>query len=180
MPNIIVYRHAEPVVSDNEIILGHDFPLWVSRYNASDILTAKAIDPKEPFILASTLKRSVETGKLLGREVREHSLLREAEVPLIRFPAFRMKAKYWLMFSRILWLLGFYKDCESFDAAKQRINKITDLIHSYLNVNKKVVMVGHGFMNRLLRKRLIQQGWSLKTNEGNGFMSKMVFKKEQL
>jgi hypothetical protein len=35
---IILYRHAEPTVSDQEKISGRDFPQWVQRYNASGIL----------------------------------------------------------------------------------------------------------------------------------------------
>ena len=117
---IIIYRHAETTVSDSEIISGGDFPRWVQRYNAAGIYIDEIERDKEDIVYTSDLMRSIETGRLMGKKVIENSLFREAEIPLIRFPSVRLKAKLWLFISRSLWLLGFKRKCESFKEARQR------------------------------------------------------------
>ncbi len=96
---IIIYRHAEPRVSINEIISGRDFPLWVQRYNESGICIREFTGEKEEVVYVSDLVRSSETGRLIGKNVIQNPLFREAEIPLIKFPAIR-----WLL-SVAQWLL---------------------------------------------------------------------------
>jgi len=78
---IILYRHAEPVVSNNELIFGWDFPQWVQRYNESGIITEKINVEKEKVVYTSDLVRSFETGKLLVKKTIQNPLFREAEIP---------------------------------------------------------------------------------------------------
>ena len=173
---IILYRHAEPVVSGNEIISGREFPLWVQRYNDSGIFINECPCKKEDVVYTSDLKRSLETGKLVGNHVIQDSLFREAEVPLIRFPSIRLKAKVWLAFSRSLWLVGLSTKCESYKMAKHRAKRIVEKIEQQLLEDRKIVIIGHGFVNRLIKKELLQNGWLLeKAKADNGFLSRMNF-----
>ena len=177
---IIIYRHAEPLVTGNEIIFGHDFPLWVLRYNESGIVKIAPKGKKEKIVFTSNLKRSIETGKHIGREIIQSPVFREAEVPLIKFPSIQINAKYWLSLSRVLWLLGLQTKCESFRSAKQRATQIVEKLSSKLSNHQRVVLVGHGFMNGLVKKELIHRDWSLtKIEGGNGFLAKMTFVTEQ-
>lgn len=174
---IIIYRHAEPIVSGNEIISGRDFTQWVQRYNDSGIIANEPIGDKEDIVYTSDLKRSVETAKLIGNNVIQDSLFREAEVPLIRFPAMRLKAKMWLAISRSLWLLGLSTKCESFEDARQRTKQIVEKIELLLLENKKIVIIGHGFLNRMIKKELLHKGWSLnQAMAENGFLGRMKFR----
>jgi broad specificity phosphatase PhoE len=176
---IIIYRHAEPIVSANEIISGQDFALWVHRYNESGIFYSECPCEKEEIVYTSDLKRSLETGRLIGNHIIPDSIFREAEVPLIKFPSFRLKAKVWLAISRSLWLLGLSTKCESFKEAKHRAKRIVERIEALQSENKRVVIIGHGFLNRLIRNELMQQGWFLeKVKAENGFLSRMSFKTE--
>lgn len=176
---IIIYRHAEPIVSGNEIISGQEFALWVQRYNESGIFANECPGEKVDVVYTSDLKRSLETGKLIGNHVIQDSLFREAEVPLIRFPSMRLKAKVWLAISRSLWLLGLSTKCESFKEAKHRAKRIVERIELQLLKSKKIVIIGHGFINRLIKKELLQQGWFLeKAKAENRFLSRMSFKTE--
>jgi broad specificity phosphatase PhoE len=173
---IILYRHAEPVVSNNEIIFGYDFPSWVQRYNASGIIAKDLSIEKEKLIYTSDLLRSIETGKLIGEKVIQDSLFREAEISLIKFPAIRLKAQYWLVISRCLWLLGFRKKCEPFHEARQRAKQIVDKIESLLLEHQRIVIIGHGFINRLIRTELLHRNWMLKeSSDRYEFLGKMVF-----
>jgi broad specificity phosphatase PhoE len=176
---IIIYRHASPIVSSNEIISGRDFPLWVQRYNESGIFLNEFAGEKEEVVYTSDLERSLETGKLLGHNVIQDSLFREAEIPLFKFPAIRLRAKLWLAISRSLWLLGIKRNCESFKEARQRTKRVVERIDLQLFEKERIVIVGHGFLNRLIKKELLRQGWFLGQAKGkNGFLSRMNFKKE--
>ena len=159
---IILYRHAEPVVSNNEIISGHNFPQWVQRYNESGIFIREIKVEKEEVVYTSDLGRSIETGRLVGKKIVQNSLFREAEIPLIKFPAIRFKAKFWLFISRSLWLFGLKTKCESFKEAKQRAKQIVENIDLLLLENQRIVIVGHGFMNRLIKRELFHRRWFFK------------------
>jgi broad specificity phosphatase PhoE len=173
---IIVYRHAEPTVSDNEKIYGSDFPQWVQRYNESGIRVNEIADSKEEVVYTSDLPRSIETGRLVGKKTIESSLIREAEIPLIRFPAIRLQAKFWLFISRSLWLLGLKTRCESLKEAKDRAKQAVDKFESQLFENGRIVIVGHGFINRLIKNELLHRGWLIEqNNHGHGFLGKTVF-----
>jgi broad specificity phosphatase PhoE len=163
---IIIYRHEEPRVSGNEIISGHDFPLWVQKYNDSGICINEFTGEKEEVVYTSDLVRSLETGRLIGKKVIPDRLFREAEIPLIKFPAIRFKAKLWLSISRSLWLLGLKTKCESFRDARRRARKIVERIELQLLKNERIVIVGHGFLNILIKKELLHKGWLLKQAVG--------------
>lgn len=177
---IILYRHAEPVVSNEKVINGCDFPLWVQRYNKSGII-AKDIDiEKEKVVYTSDLRRSIETGKRFSEKIIQNPLFREAEFPLIKFPAIRLRAKYWMFFSRSLWLLGAKTKCESFKEARERARQIADKIESLLLENQRIVIVAHGFIIRLIKRELLRRDWILAQSSGGyRFLSKMIFTKKQ-
>jgi broad specificity phosphatase PhoE len=176
---IIIYRHAEPTVSSNEIISGRDFPLWVQRYNESGICVNEFEGEKEKVVYTSDLKRSLETGRLISNNVIQAPLFREAEIPLIKFPAMRFKAKLWLTISRSFWLLGGNAKCESLKDARHRAKKIVGIIELQILEKQRIVIVGHGFINRFIKKELLRQGWFLEqANVENGFLSRMNFKTE--
>jgi broad specificity phosphatase PhoE len=177
---IIIYRHAEPIVSNNEIISGHNFPQWVQRYNESGIFIREIKVEKEEVVYTSDLVRSIETGRLIGKKIIRNPLFREAEIPLIKFPAIRFKANFWSFISRFLWLFGLKTKCESFKEAKQRAKQIVEKIELLLLENERIVIVGHACINRLIKRELFHRRWFLKqSNGGNGFLSKMTFKTEQ-
>jgi broad specificity phosphatase PhoE len=174
---IILYRHAEPVVSNEEVINGCDFPLWVQRYNESGIIAEDIRIEKEIVVYTSDLRRSIETGKRFSEKIIQNPLFREAEFPLINFPAIRLKTKYWMLFSRSLWLLGSKTKCESFKEARQRASQIVDQFETFLIENQRIVIVSHGFLIRLIKRELLHRNWILKESVGGyGFLSKMVFK----
>jgi|WetSurMetagenome_2_1015567.scaffolds.fasta_scaffold263227_2 broad specificity phosphatase PhoE len=173
---IILFRHAEPVVSNEEVINGRDFPLWVQRYNESGILAEEISIEKQKIVYTSDLRRSIETGKRFGEKIIPNPLFREAEFPLINFPAIQLKAKYWMFFARCLWLLGSKTRCESFKEARERARQIVDQFESLLMENQRIVVVSHGFIIRLIKRELFHRNWILTESSGGyRFLSKMVF-----
>lgn len=159
---IILYRHGEPTVSGEEKISGCDFPQWVQRYNEAGIRKNKIAGGKEAVVYTSNLLRSKETGRLIGKKTVANSLIREAQIPLIRFPAIRLKAKLWLFIARSLWLFGLKTRCESLTEAKIRVKQAVAYFEAQVSKNNRIVIVGHGFINRMIKKELLKRGWLLK------------------
>ncbi len=173
---LIIYRHAEPLVSADEIISGRDFPVWVQRYNGSGIIPDNIPFQKEKIVFTSNLQRSIETGYIIAKKINMTSLLREAEIPLIKFPGINMKANLWLITARILWLSGFNKSCESYSDAKTRVRQLVKMFETIGLNEQRITAVGHGFLNRLFTKELLRRGWRLKESPKNhSFFSKMIF-----
>lgn len=173
---LIIYRHAEPTISANEIISGRDFPLWVRRYNESGIIPLETPYHEEKIVYTSNLPRSIETGYALGKKINITPLLHEAGIPLIKFPAVNIKANLWLVAARILWLSGFNKDCESFSVAKNRAGQVVKMFKTIILNEQRIVAVGHGFMNRLIKKELLASGFKLKQpSNGHDFLSRTIF-----
>ncbi len=176
---IIIYRHAEPAISINEKIRGCDFPEGVKKYNESGIIAVKDMEHKEKVVYTSDLLRSMETGLLIGENIVTTPLLREAGIPLIKFPAVYLKAKYWMILARILWLTGNKTGCESFSEARARARLAVDWFESLLLEKERIVAVGHGFINRLIKRELLMRGWLLNQPKVSyGYLGKMIFEKE--
>jgi hypothetical protein len=63
--------------------------------------------------------------------------------------------------SRVLWVLGFKGSFESFNEAKCRAEVATNKLIKAAKKHEKVILFGHGYMNRYIRKSLIKKGWKL-------------------
>ena len=176
MKTIILYRHAKPLISENEIIPGKDYPNWVKRYNNSDITLPSTILPEENFVFTSKIKRSIKTGLAISKKIEENEVFNESEVPLIHFPNLKKKAKFWIIISRILWMYGISTKCESHKKTKQRVNAAIKFIDSYLETNNEIIIVGHGYFNHMLKKQLQKRGWQLTLDEGHDYLDKTIFK----
>ncbi len=87
---IILYRHAEPVITEKEIISGADFRKWVQHYNRTGIKRG-AIRQTEQVACASDMPRNYETAALLAQTVKQEKLFREAELPLLSSPPFALQ-----------------------------------------------------------------------------------------
>jgi broad specificity phosphatase PhoE len=176
---IILYRHAEPTVSINEKIRGNDFPAGVKKYNESGIIAFKDMGHKEKVVYTSDLLRSMETGQLIGESIMSTPLLREAGIPLIKFPAVYLKANYWMIIARVLWLTGNKTGCESFSEARVRAKLAVNWFESLLSEKERIVAVGHGFINRLIKRELLNRGWLLNQPKVSyDYFTKMIFEKE--
>jgi len=75
---IIIYRHAKPIVSEEESISGRDYPDWVKRYNESNIILQEKELPEENFIFTSKINRSIKTGRVISKKIEENALFNEA------------------------------------------------------------------------------------------------------
>jgi broad specificity phosphatase PhoE len=164
---IILIRHGKPTSANNPILDACEYTKWIRRYNFSDV--AKSSRPEtinaqyESFYtVSSDLKRAIHSANIYVSKTPEeiNKLYREMEIPRYKFP-FQLKAWNWVYLSRLLWMLGLKGSFESFKEAKQRADIAATQLIELAKSQDKVVLFGHGYINRYIRKSLIQKGWAL-------------------
>ncbi len=164
---IILIRHGKPTSANNPIINACEFTHWIRRYNLSDVANdsrpEKVNDEYKSFyIVSSDLKRAIHSTKIYVEKSPEiiDKLYREMEIPRYKLP-FQLTAWRWVYLSRVLWMLGCKGSFESFKQAKARAELAAEKLIEIAKNQGEVVLFGHGFMNRYIRKALIQKGWML-------------------
>ena len=160
-------RHGKPISADNPIIDACEYTNWIRRYNSSKV--AKNSRPenvndqyKSFYTISSDLNRAIHSANIyVGKSPEEvDKLYREMEIPRYKFP-FKLKAWNWVYLSRFLWMLGFKGSFESFKQAKKRADEAAVKLIEIAQNQDKIVLFGHGYMNRYIRKSLIKKGWVL-------------------
>ncbi len=171
---ISLIRHGKSMFTEINRIQCKDFKDWVEKYNYSGVFeensypteTLKTITTAN-FIIASDLKRSVESANLLNPNLEAISvpLFRETELPtpLTKFGGLKLNPSFWAVILRCLWFCGYSRGCESLSNAKYRAKKASELLVEYAQIHTSVVLVGHGFFNMLIAKELLNRGWKGKS-----------------
>jgi broad specificity phosphatase PhoE len=166
---IVLIRHGKPSSANNPIVNAIDYTKWVRQYNSSGV--AKCSRPesineqyKSFYTISSDLKRAIHSANIyLGKPPEKiDKLYREMEIPRYKISC-QIKAWNWVYLSRFIWMLGFKGSFESFKHAKQRANIAALQLIEMANKQDKVLLFGHGYMNRYIRKSLIKKGWGLKS-----------------
>ena len=170
---IILIRHGKPTSADNPIVDACEYTKWIRRYNSSDV--SKNSRPenindkyKSFYVVSSDLKRAIHSANIYVEKAPEEidRLYREMEIPRYKLP-FQLKAWNWVYFSRFLWMLGRKGSFESFNQAKKRAEVAAVKLIEIAQNQENVLLFGHGFMNRYIRKSLIQKGWVLNSKSNS-------------
>lgn len=170
---IILIRHGRPTAAINPIVNAQEYEQWVTNYN-----TAFVCETSRPakinqgygefYRISSDYPRAIHSTEIYtGKSpIYIDELYREMDIPYYFFP-FTFKAWTWLYASRLLWILGVKGPFESFIQAKERALLAAEQLIEFTEKQPNIVVFGHGFMNRYIRKALIKKGWKLvtKSNE---------------
>ena len=162
---IILLRHGKPTLELKGRINSADFKKLTVTYALSGIKDEPVKQLKNYFkshyIVCSDLERSIQSAKKL--QVNEihlvDQLFKETEIPYFELSYFMLPVTAWLVLFRIMWLFGFNKNGESFKAAKLRAKQAADKLIALAEENQKVLLVGHGLLNRLIAKQLRNNNW---------------------
>jgi len=186
MHEIILVRHAK-VEIDSLAIPSAEMKEFLDEYNHAPVEISKGSDTLDAFIhsadvlLTSELIRSKESLKNLGKEADESAaVFNEAELPYANGKRLKLSGMTWTVIFRVMWLLGYANHSESYKEAKLRAKKATDKLIEHTQNNKKVLLVGHGIMNRLITKELKLRGFTLAEKTGDGNLGYMVLRKERI
>ncbi len=170
---IILIRHGKPTSADNPIVNACEYTKWIRRYNYSNVAENSRPESinnqyKSFYTLSSDLKRAIHSASIYAGKHPEEidKLYREMEIPRYKFP-FQLKAWDWVYLSRLLWMLGVKGSFESFKEAKLRAEVAATQLIEVAKSQDKIVLFGHGYMNRYIRKSLIQKGWVLNSKSNS-------------
>lgn len=180
---IILIRHGEPALKKHGWMKRPSAEAFIRAYDDAGVypfeqspLLLRDTDPDT--VLTSSLRRAQHTARLaFGEEVRyrSDSIFREFERKILAFPSLRMPLRFWLLSSRVLWLLGTNdQGVESFREAKERTARAAQKLETRAKRHKKAVLVAHGFLNRYLRKALQKRGWTLVYDGGHEYLSTVL------
>ena len=181
---ITLLRHGKPIIPSLNKLSASSFDEWVREYNLSGLCssskpTMKAFScaKKCNVIVCSDLPRSIESAKALnaGDVFLSNAIFNEASLPVAKWHTLKLSPKVWAVTFRVLWLLGYSRNSESFKEAKERaieaVKKLTEIAHEY----DSVLFVGHGVYNRILANELRRSGWSGPKNPGSKHWSMGVY-----
>lgn len=176
---IVLIRHGKPTSANNPVVDACEYTKWIRRYNFSDVSANSRPESVNTqyqsfYSISSDLKRAIHSANIyIGKNPEEiGKLYREMEIPRYKLP-FHLKAWHWVYLSRLLWMFGFKGAFESFQQAKHRSEIAANKLIELAKRQDKVVLFGHGYMNRYIRKSLIHKGWVLnfKSNDYWGVTS---------
>jgi broad specificity phosphatase PhoE len=165
---INLIRHGKSLHIDDNWLTCTEFKGWIEKYDRSGVSKEKAYPhpTKEKMqeaniIITSDLTRSIESARYLNpsAELTSSSLFRETELPTFNHSTLKLNPNAWAVILRLLWFSGFSLNCESLTLAKKRAEKAASQLDAFAQVDKKVVLVGHGFFNLLIAKELQKIGW---------------------
>ncbi|WP_223855443.1 histidine phosphatase family protein [Pseudomonas oryzihabitans] len=71
------------------------------------------------------------------------------------------------------------KDSESYVQAKQRSRQAADKLAALAGGPDSILLLGHGFMNRLIARQLLRQGWLEVSKTGSGYWGFAVYEKAE-
>lgn len=166
---IVLARHGPPDYAKPKFISGRAFKAWVSSYDNASVL-ANAAPPKALIeysqscraLFCSNLPRAQASAHRLlssAHTFHESAIFREAELPTLRVPFVHLPVDTWLALARIAWVCGYSAECESYKDAAARAAKAAHLLIQSAAKGGDVLLIGHGWLNRMIAKSLQLQGW---------------------
>jgi len=177
---IALLRHGKPDIQTNKRLSASSFSQWVQHYNKSGIQPASYPDSdivkylkKYNAVICSSLPRSIDSAKALGADniILFSAQFNEAGLPTIKGYFIKLKPALWSIIVRILWLFGYTKNSESYKENKQRAQHAAELLIQLAEQHQNILLVGHGFFNRLLSKELLAAGWHADKKPGLQYWS---------
>ena len=175
MKQITLIRHAKVDIDNSQKIDSFSLQKWVGEYDTAPIHTESlpsnetvVLVQSADVVLTSTLKRAIDSAKVLGADIAEkNKLFNEANIPEVNVPFLKLKPKSWLIILRVMLLFRLGKKDASLKASKTQAKEAAHKLLEFTTEHDHVVLVGHGGMNWLIRKELMKEGWSLEPNASN-------------
>ncbi|CAI4148713.1 Phosphoglycerate mutase family protein [Alteromonas macleodii] len=169
---VVLIRHGKPLSAHNDKVNSAQYAQWVRNYDKS--ILDPTSHPKQKthiddsYIVVSPLLRAKLSAAYYGATQIDEELpyLKEMDIPYYKLP-FTLRSWHWVVLSRALWFIGFKGRFESFKAAKQRVNLVSERIEKLCEKHERIVLFGHGMTNYYTRKTLIKNGWQLKQKDGD-------------
>ena len=183
---IVILRHGKPVTPSLRKLSASAFSEWVHEYNAAGLCptsqpTDQAIKHADECnaVVCSALPRSVESAKAFNNKgfFLSDPIFNEAGLPVANWQAMKLSPKIWAVVFRVLWLLGYSRNSESFKEAKSRASEAVERLSEIARKYESVLFVGHGVYNRILANELRRHGWLGPKNPGSNHWAFGVYER---
>jgi broad specificity phosphatase PhoE len=178
---IILMRHGQPKMAATEKISMLELKDWIEQYNRSEIIRHPApnaslqLAATATVIVSSNAPRALTSVQVLGlKPAVADALFCEAQLPYGRWRFPRLSPFTWVFIFRVLWMCGYSSGVESFGAARLRASAAAQQLQS-LAGEGPVLLLGHGFMNRMIAKQLLADGWTRQKRNGSRYWSASVY-----
>ncbi len=165
---IVILRHGKPKIEPRGRLSAFDFGQWVADYNRAGLDRAYAPSSDAiaqakacAAVVCSNLPRSIDSAAALGIKHIEwqDGLFRECEMPYAGWNYPRLSVLGWSLVFRMLQVLGYSPNAESFKEARQRAGDCALRLGELAKKHESVLFVGHGSLNWLIAKKLLRMGW---------------------
>lgn len=172
---IVLLRHGKPEIELKGNLNATEFKQLVLKYEQSGIqdFPPGALNNhfKFYYVVCSNLERSLQSAKILGfKQIHiTEDLFAETNIPHFDQGLFKMPVIVWLISLRIMWIFGFNKNGESFSQAKKRSKQAARKLIMLSQENEKIIVVGHGLINKLIGRQLQINGWNRIRTKGKKY-----------
>jgi len=121
-------------------------------------------------IFSSNILRAIETAQAVanGRPIHQDPVFAEAPLPPPRIWGQR-RPRHWGVLARISWWLGVSFAEESRQQAEQRAEAAVATLTARALRGETVILLAHGWFNRMMRPVLKRQGWVETENHGDDY-----------
>lgn len=164
---ITLVRHGCPTVSLGEWEQGRSLRAFIDRYNQAGIAphskpskaSLNAIQNAD-CVITSDYLRTLESAKILGLVIQKSMILFREVDCWVDFPMrFPLPIWCWLLLTRVLWPLNLIRAPETYIQAQMRAKQGAMALMELAQIHGHVLLVGHGGMNTLIARELINLGW---------------------
>lgn len=187
LQQIALIRHGEPdLVKTGKFSRREAKKFLINYASAGIVVPGKRFfsvgEGEEVTVFASPLKRALATAQYIFGKSKEMTIspdFREFEATLGHYsPKLRLSIKVWTTIARVKWILGIDRQgIESFSQARERAQKVAELLAQTSERQSKVALVAHGFLNRYVKKELEKMGWHEVRNGGAGYLATSILVK---
>lgn len=166
---IVLIRHGKPKIDLSGKMSASGFGQRVMDYDQAGIdaehkptREACKMAGKCRFIVCSTLPRSIESARALNIENPDMTsdLFRECEMPYANWKYPKLTGASWSVLFRILQLMGYTSNTESYKTIKHRTQECADQLVELSQKHGSVLFIGHGAIIWLIHKQLLRMKWS--------------------
>ncbi|MDO1508677.1 histidine phosphatase family protein [Pseudomonas chlororaphis subsp. chlororaphis] len=180
---IILMRHGQPKLAATDKLSALDMKGWIEHYNRCEITqqpvpqASLQLAATARMIVSSNAPRALTSVQALGlKPALVDAFFSEAQLPYGRWKRPRLSPFTWAFILRVLWLCGYSPSVESAATARTRASTAAQRLQA-LTSTGPVLLLGHGFMNRLIARQLKAQGWTRQTpNGGSHYWSATVYR----
>lgn len=184
---IIIARHGKPDCDRSQRIDWRGYVDWWGLYERSGL---EADQPPPEALLeearradtfySSNIRRAIETAAAVagGRPVTQDPVFAEAPLPPPRIWG-RRRPRHWGVLARISWWMGGAYGEETRQEAEQRAEAAVATLTARALRGETVVLLAHGWFNRMMRPVLKRQGWVETANHGDKYWAFRRYEKKR-